>query len=100
MKSNFVTNKVPTSISESVVFVVNPDCLDVQEDILADDMGVWKNNGIDTTSVNVTFQDLLPKEVKKLSSKDVHSTKQVYRIHGTDQSQKITPYLYGEQFAK
>ena len=91
--SKFVATKVPTSISESMSFVVNLDCLDVQEDILVDDMGVWKNNGIDTTNIHVTFQDSFPKEVKKLSSKDVHSpntysVKRVYRIHGTDQSQK------------
>ena len=39
--SKFVAIKVPTSISESVSFVVNLDCLDAHEDVLPDDMGVW-----------------------------------------------------------
>lgn len=100
--SKFVATKVPTSISESVSFVVHLDSLEAQEDIVADDMGVWRNNGVDLTQVRVTFQNCCPMEVRKVSSKDVHSAnmycvKGVYRIHLTDQSlRKITAFVYGE----
>ena len=98
--SKFVATKVPTSISESMSFVVNLDCLEAQEDIVADDMGVWRNNGVDLTRVRVTFQNSCPVGVKKLSSKDGHSAycvKRIYRIHATDASlRKITAFMYGE----
>ena len=87
-------------------FVVNLDCLEAQEDVVADDMGVWRNNGVDLTRVRVTFQDSCPMEIRKVFSKDVHSAntycvKRVYRIHLTDQSfRKITAFVYGEQSAR
>ena len=99
--SKFVATKVPTSISESMPFVVNLDCLKAHEDVVADDMGVWRNNGVDLTRVCVSFQDSCPMEIRKLSSKDVHSAntycvKRVYRIHATDQSlRKITAFVFG-----
>lgn len=67
--SKFVSTKVPTCISESVSFVVNLDCLVAREDVLSDDMGVWRNNGVDLTRVCITFQDSYPKEVKKFLPK-------------------------------
>jgi len=100
--SKFIATKVPTSISESMSFVVNLDCLKAHEDVVADDMGVWRNNGVDLTRVCVSFQDSCPMEIRKLSSKDVHSAntycvKRVYRIHATDQSlRKITAFVFGE----
>ena len=52
--SRFITTKVPTMISNSVSFIVNLNCLKAPEDVLSDDMGVWKNNGTDKTYVDVT----------------------------------------------
>lgn len=99
--SKFVATKVPTMISNSVSFIVNLDRLEVPDDILSDDMGVWKNNGTDKTYVNVTFEDSAVRKVMKSSPKDVQSTntymvKRVYRIHGTDKSlRKTTAFIYG-----
>ena len=91
--------KVPTSICESVSFIISLNSLDNKDDILSDDLGVWKNNGIDTTCVKVK-RSHSSKEVtyveKCNSSAAVHSVKRVYRIHGTDNSlKKITAYIYG-----
>ena len=91
--------KVPTSICESVSFIISFNSLDNKDDILSDDLGVWKNNGIDTTCVKVK-RSHSSKEVtyveKCNSSAAVHSVKRVYRIHGTDNSlKKITAYIYG-----
>ena len=43
-------------ISNSVSFIVNLNCLEALEDVLLDDMGVWKNNGTDKTYVDVTLE--------------------------------------------
>ena len=87
----FVATKVPTSISEGMSFVVNLDCLEAQEDVVADDMRVWRNNGVNLTRVCVAFQNSCPMEIKKLSFKDVHSA------NATDQSlRKITAFVFGE----
>ena len=102
--SMFVATKVPTMVCRSMSSIVNLDCLDAQHDILADDMGVWRNNGVGRSSVDITFEnDLSVKLVKRCSSKDVHSTKtytlkRIYRVHTTDQTlRKITAFLYGKQ---
>lgn len=45
---DLVCTKVPSSISSNVAFVVDTSKLEDMEDITADDMGVWKNNRVDT----------------------------------------------------
>ena len=40
-------SKVPTSISSSVVFIVDVNKLDDPNDLLCDDMDVWRNNRVD-----------------------------------------------------
>ncbi len=84
--SGLVCHKVPTSICQSVCFIVDLDSLENKDDILSDDLGVWKNNGIDTTRVKVKFsQSKVVKSVEKCkTSVGTYSVKRVYRIHGTD----------------
>ena len=41
--SDFISSSVPTSICENVSFIVDMDHLENQDDVLADDIGVWKN---------------------------------------------------------
>lgn len=65
--SGFTCSKVSTSIHESVSFIVNLSHLENQKDVVADDMGVWKNNGVDTTRVVVTFSEDHVKAVKRFS---------------------------------
>ena len=53
--SKFISAKVPTSISEIVSFLVDLDRLENRDDILADVVGVWKNNYVDTINVHATL---------------------------------------------
>ena len=93
----YITTKVPTSISESVSFLIDLDKLDNKDDVLSDDMGVWKNNGVDTTFVHVTFSGSKVKTVVKCGPPGSYSVKRVYRIHDTDRSlKKLTTYIYNE----
>ena len=99
--SKFVCSKVPTSISEGVAFVIDLNSLEDRDDLSADDMGVWKNNRVDTNYVEVTIGKSAVHFVKKCSDKDRKSgsylVKRVYRVHGTDKSlKKITAFIYGE----
>ena len=98
--SRFTCSKVPTSIHQSASFIIDLNCLDSHKDILADDMGVWKNNRVDTTYVSVLFCEGHVTNVKKLKSSDsfteAYSVKRVYRVHNTDTTlKKITAYIYG-----
>ncbi len=102
--SKFISSKVPTSICENVAFVVDLDRLDDKADVLSDDMGVWKNNGVDTTYVRVSFSQSHGQVelVEKCGSPGVgsaptYSVKRVYRTHATDGSlKKLTAYVYGK----
>ena len=55
--SRFISTCVPTSVCESVTFVVDVDHLENQDDVLANDMGVWKNNGVDMNYVHATLSE-------------------------------------------
>ena len=92
---------VPTSIYQSVSFVVNLDHIDSHKDVLADDMGVWKHNGVDTVLVSVTFTEEHIQMVRRLNLSippggQMYSVKHVYRTHATDSTlKKVTAYIYG-----
>lgn len=45
--------RVPITVSHNVAFLVDVTKLDDPGDISSDDMGVWKNNGVDTCYVTV-----------------------------------------------
>ena len=76
------------------------DHLEDQEDILADDMGVWKNNGVDTSYVYATLSKRKVTHVEKCgppSSSDTYKVKRVYRTHATDGTlKKLTAYIHGK----
>lgn len=86
--SKVVCSNVPTSIHRNVAFVVDTSKLENSSDILADDMGVWINNGVDTTYFTVSVCNTKIKAVKQASpsipSTSFHTVKRVYRIHGTN----------------
>ena len=46
---NLYAAKFATSICDNVSFVIHLDRLEDKRDVLSDDMGSWKNNGVDTT---------------------------------------------------
>lgn len=96
--SKVVCSNVPTSIHRNVTFVVDTSKLENRSDILADDMGVWINNGVDTTYFTLSMGDKKIKAVKQASpstpSASFHIVKRVYRIHGTNRSlRKLTAYV-------
>ena len=99
--SKIVCTKVPTFIQESVSFIVNLDSLENPDDVLADDLGAWKHNGVDTCHVHISFSRQRVKKVEKckpgMSSASSYLVKRVYRIHGTDETlKKLTAYVYGK----
>ena len=81
--SNVLCSKVPTSVSSNVVFVVDVNKLDDPNDLLCDDMGVWRNQ-ISTIKKNFS------------SDEAAYTLKRVYRVHGTNAGlKKLTVYIYG-----
>ena len=101
--SRFISACVSTSVCESVTFVVNVDHIENQDDVLADDMGVWKNNGVDTNYVHATLSERKVTSVEKCgppsTSANTYKVKRVYRTHATDGTlKKLTAYIYGEMF--
>ena len=85
--------------SPSVSFVVNLGQLDSHKDVLADDMGMWKHNGINTVLVSVTFTEEHIQIVRRLNSSilpggQIYSVMHVYRTHATDSTlKKVTKKL-------
>lgn len=58
--STFACSTVTTFVSDNVSFV---DSLDDSRDVLADDMGSWRNNGIHTTYFNVRVSSIKAKDI-------------------------------------
>lgn len=102
LSSKFVCSKVSTSICENISFVIHLDRLDDKRDVLSDDMGAWKNNGVDTTHICVSFSESEVDSVERCDPVDAsglstYSIKRVYRTHTTDGSlKKLTAYIYGK----
>ena len=102
--SRFIPTCVPTSICEiceNISFFVDVDHIEDQEDVLADDMGVLKNYGVDTSYVHATLSKRKVTHVEKCgppsSSSDTHKVKRVYRTHATDGTlKKLTAYIHGK----
>ena len=85
--------------------MVDTSKLEDRSDILADDMGVWINNGVDTTYFAVSWCGDTVKAVKhsppSTSSTSFHMIKRVYCIHGTNRSlRKLTAYVQGRLNSK
>ena len=104
LSSKFICSKVPTSICDNVSFVIHLDRLEDKRDVLSDDMGSWKNNGVDTTQICVSLSESEVKSVEKCDVDDdngftAYSIKRVYRTHTTDGTlKKLTAYIYGEEY--
>ena len=86
--SNVLCGKVPTSVSSNVVFVVDVDVnkLDDANDLLCDDMGVWRNNGVDSVHYLVSLSNGQVSTLEKSFSSDeaAYTLKRVYRVDGTN----------------
>ena len=55
IESKLICNTVPISIQKNVAFVVDTSRLEHPSDVLADDMGVWKHDGVDTGCFEVSL---------------------------------------------
>ena len=96
--SNVLCGKVPTSVSSNVVFVVDVNKLDDPNDLLCDDTGVWRNNGVDSVHYLVSLSNGQASTLEKSFSSDeaAYTLKRVYRVHGTNPGlKKLTVYIYG-----
>ena len=96
--SNVLCSKVPTSVSSNVVFVVDVNKLDDPNDLLCDDMGVWRNNGVDNVRYLISLSNGQISTIEKSFSSDeaAYTLKRVYRVHGTNAGlKKLTVYIYG-----
>ena len=102
LSSKFICSKVPTSICDNVAFIIHLDRLEDKKDVLADDMGSWKNNGVNTTQICVSLSESEVESVEKCDVNDenglpTYSIKRVYRTHTTDGTlKKLTAYIYGK----
>ena len=78
------------------------DRLDDKRDVLFDNMGAWKNNGVDTTHICVSFSESEVESVEKCDVDDAscvptYSIKLVYQTYTTEGSlKKQTAYIYGK----
>lgn len=85
-------------MSSSVVFIVDVNKLDDPNDLLCDDMGVWRNNGVDSVRYLITLPNGQVSTMEKSFSSDetAYMLKHVYRVHGTNPGlKKLTVYIYG-----
>lgn len=99
LNCQYVCQRVPITVSHNVAFLVDVTKLDDPGDIDNDNMGVWKNNGVDTCYVKVardTKQQVKSVTKCTLQNPPTYKVKRCYRIHGTDSTlRKITTTLYG-----
>jgi len=92
-------NKVPTSISNSVVFIVDVNKLEDPNDIFCDDMGVWRNNRVDRGGYVVSMSSGQVNAMEKSLSNEegTYILERVYRVHGTNNGlKKLIVCVYGE----
>ena len=98
----YYCQKVPTMITTNVAFLVDSSAIEDADDISSDDMGMWRNNGVDKSYVAVKIDDTKVKSIKRCAAVEkegVYCVKRVYRVHGTDSSlKKITTSIYGMKF--
>ena len=92
-----VCSTVPVSIEKNVSFIVDTNKLEDSRDILSDDMGAWKHNGVDTAYFNVSMtSDSMSVERIEKQSTSAYTVKRVYRMHLTNQSlKKLTAFILG-----
>lgn len=94
--SQRVCHKVPTIVNKNVVFLVDTSCLEDASDLLSDDMGMWRHNGVDVACLKMKKSEVVRVEKCPTSSTSVYTVRRVYRVHGTNRSlKKLTAYVIG-----
>lgn len=99
----YLCSKVPIMVNHNTIFLVDSNQLKHPKDISCDDLGVWRNNRVDTTVIQVTVTTRCVATITKhsreanVSGNTIYTLKRIYRTHGTDKSfRKITSFLLGE----
>lgn len=98
LNEKYICEQVPILISHNACFLVDGSKLGDPDDVQSDDMGTWKNNGVDTTHIQVKVNAARVVSVTKCqpNTRGAHVLKRIYRVHGTDESlRKITATIYG-----
>ena len=89
---------VPTNISHNVCFLLDASNLKSQSDWKCDDMGSWKNNGVQRAELVLTpEQDVLPASVCVVEDDfQVHKLKRIYyKNNSSPDLKKIVSFLEG-----
>ena len=102
-QSTYLCRKVPITVNHNTIFLIDTDALDDVRDIESDDMGVWRNNRVDTVTVLVSMNKDEVTKVARCSQRmnpghnqGKYILKRVYRVHGTDKTfRKITATMFG-----
>lgn len=81
--SNVLCGKVPIIVSSSFVYVVDVTKLDDPNDLLGDNMGVWRNNGVNSVCYLVSLPNGQVSTMKKSvsSNETTYTLKRVYCVH-------------------
>ena len=78
-----VCTQQPIGCRTSGTFVVDLSKLDDRDDIKADDLGVWKNQGVRSTYCSIKFESEEVKKITVLGSKPAVMRSSVYRLKRT-----------------
>ena len=81
---------MPVSIERNVSFIIDTAKLEDPADVLSDDMGVWRHNGVNTAylNVSVTCDKVSVEKTEEAISDQTYTIKRAYRAHGTNRSLK------------
>ena len=97
-EDNTTCKAVPTNISHNVCFLLDASNLESQSDWKCDDMGSWKNNGVQRVELVLTpEQDVLPASVCVVEDDfQVHKLKRIYyKNNSSPDLKKIVSFLEG-----
>ena len=76
-----------------VCFIVDSSELHNSDDLLSDDISVWRNNRVDIIKIAINAQRVIKRIPKSITKTPSHNLKRVYRVHGTDKVPKRS-YIY------
>ena len=78
-----VCTQQPIGCRTSGTFIVDLSKLDDRDDVKADDLGVWKNQGVRSTYCSIKFESEDVKKITVLGSKPAVMRSSVYRLKRT-----------------
>ena len=97
--SGKVCHKLPVLVSHNIAFIIDVSKLKNPSDVDCDDLGIWRNNRVDTVFFHARISERGVSMVDKCCSgaESAHQLKRVYGDHGTNPSfHKITVSITGK----